>query len=68
MSINSFIKEEVIKVKHDPKELQTSSRESMIKKIKADIEFDKMVCELEGYDFTEYLDSLQNVISSFYKS
>jgi len=68
LSTNSFIKEEVIKVKHDPKELQTSSRESMIKKIKADIEFDKMVCELEGYDFNEYLDSLQNVISSFYKT
>lgn len=68
LSINSFIKEEVIKVKYDPKELQINSRESMIKKIKADIEFDKMVCELEGYDFNEYLDSLQNVISSFYKT
>lgn len=68
MSINSFIKEEVIKVKYDPKELQINSRESMIKKIKADIEFDKMVCELEGYDFNEYLDSLQNIISSFYKT
>lgn len=68
LSINSFIKEEVIKVKYDPKELQINSRGSMIKKIKADIEFDKMVCELEGYDFNEYLDSLQNVISSFYKT
>ena len=68
LSINSFIKEEVIKVKYDPKELQINSRESMIKKIKADIEFDKMVCELEGYDFNEYLDSLQNVVSSFYKT
>ena len=68
LSINSIIKEEVIKVKYDPKELQINSRESMIKKIKADIEFDKMVCELEGYDFNEYLDSLQNVVSSFYKN
>jgi type I restriction system adenine methylase HsdM len=68
LSINSFIKEEVIKVKYDPKELQINSRESMIKKLKADIEFDKMVCELEGYDFNEYLDSLRNVISSFYKT
>ena len=68
LSINSFIKEEVIKVKYDPKELQINSRESMIKKIKADIEFDKMVCELEGYDFNEYLYSLQNVVSSFYKT
>jgi type I restriction enzyme M protein len=68
LSINSFIEEEVIKVKYDPKELQINSRESMIKKLKADIEFDKMVCELEGYDFNEYLDSLRNVISSFYKT
>ena len=66
LSINSFIKEEVIEVKHDPKELQINSRESMIKKIKADIEIDKMVCELEGYNFTEYLDSLQMVVSSYY--
>lgn len=68
LSINSFIKEEVIKEKFAPTELQINSRESMIKKIKADIEFDKMVCELEGYDFNEYLDSLQNVICSFYKT
>lgn len=68
LSINSFIKEEVIKEKFAPTELQINSRESMIKKIKADIEFDKMVCELEGYDFNEYLDSLQNVVSSFYKT
>ena len=39
-----------------------------ISKIKADIEIDKMVCELEGYNFTEYLDSLQAVVSSYYNA
>ena len=40
----------------------------MIRKIKADIEIDKMVCELEGYKFIEYLDSLQAVVSSYYNA
>lgn len=35
---------------------------------KADIEMDKMICEMEGYNFTEYLDSLQAVVLSYYGS
>lgn len=62
LSVGTFIQEDVIKIKYNPNELQANSRVAMIKKIKADIEFDKMVCELEGYNFTEYLDSLQAVV------
>ena len=66
LSVSSFVKDEVKQIKYNPNELQSNSRTNMIKKIKADIEIDKMVCELEGYNFTEYLDSLQAVVSSYY--
>lgn len=63
-----FVQDEVKKIKYNPTELQANSRASMIRKIKADIEIDKMVCELEGYNFEEYLDSLQEVVSSYYNA
>lgn len=68
LSVSAFVQDDVIKIKYNPNELQANSRAAMIKKIKADIEIDKMVCELEGYNFTEYLDSLQAVISSYYNA
>ena len=68
LSVSSFVQEEVKQIKYNPNELQSNSRANMIKKIKADIEIDKMVCELEGYNFTEYLDNLQAVVSSYYNA
>ena len=68
LSVSAFVQDEVIKIKYNPNDLQSNSRADMIRKIKADIEIDKMVCELEGYNFTEYLDSLQTVISSYYNA
>ena len=68
ISVSSFVQDEVIKIKYNPVELQANARASMIRKIKSDIEIDKMVCELEGYNFTEYLDSLQAVVSSYYNA
>ena len=68
ISVSSFVQDEVKQIKYNPNDLQTNSRTNMIRKIKADIEIDKMVCELEGYNFTEYLDSLQAVVSSYYNA
>ena len=68
LSVSSFVQDEIKRIKYNPNELQSNSRTNMIKKIKADIEIDKMVCELEGYNFTEYLDSLQAVVSSYYNA
>lgn len=37
----------------------------MLKKLKADIEIDKMVCELEGYEFNDYLSDLEDLVCSY---
>ena len=55
-------------IKYNPNDLQANSRANMIKKLKADIEMDRIVCEMEGYNFTEYLDSLQAVVLSYYNA
>lgn len=65
LSVSAFVQDEVIKIKYDPNELQANSRASMIRKIKADIEMDKMICEMEGYNFTEYLLSIKELIETY---
>lgn len=65
LSVSAFVQDEVIKIKYDPNELQANSRTSMIRKIKADIEMDKMICEIEGYNFTEYLLSIKELIETY---
>lgn len=65
LSVSAFVQDEVIKIKYNPNELQANSRASMIRKIKADIEMDKMICEMEGYNFTEYLLSIIELIETY---
>ena len=66
LSVSAFVVDEKEEIKHNPIELQENARKGMIKKIKADIEIDKMICELEGYNFKEYLDEIQTLVRSYY--
>ena len=66
LSVSAFVVDEKEDIKHNPIELQENARKGMIKKIKADIEIDKMICELEGYNFKEYLDEIQTLVRSYY--
>lgn len=65
LSHSYYIKNELEEVKYNPYDLQINARNSMLNKIRADIEIDKIVCELEGYDFKEYLDDLKKLIFSY---
>ena len=61
------MQKEVEKVIIDPNDLQQKARLSMCKRLRKDIEMDKMICELEGWDFNPYLDDLKNVVNSYYR-
>lgn len=65
LSVNSFVIEEKQQIQHDPIQLQKNARNGMLKRIKADIELDKMICEMEGYNFNEYLMSIKNLIETY---
>lgn len=67
LSVNTYVQKEVEKVIIDPNDLQQKARLSMCKRLRKDIEMDKMICELEGWDFNPYLDDLKNVVNSYYR-
>lgn len=66
LSVNYYVQIEEEKINIDPADLQKKARAGMQIRLRADIEMDKMVCEMEGYDFNEYLDSLKSLINSYY--
>ena len=65
LSVSAFVIEEKEQIHHNPIELQKNARNGMLKRIKADIEMDKMICEMEGYNFNEYLISIKNLIETY---
>lgn len=65
LSVNTYCFLEEKKEVFDPVFLQQISRKQMIERIKKDIEIDKMVCELEGWCFNDYIDDLDKLISMF---
>jgi len=65
LSVSAFVVEEKEQIQHNPIELQINARNGMLKRIKADIELDKMICEIEGYNFNEYLISIKKLVESF---
>lgn len=67
LSVNTYVQKEVEKIIVDPNDLQLKARMAMCKRLRKDIEMDKMICELEGWDFNPYLDDLKNVVNSYYR-
>jgi len=66
LSVNTYIeKDEESKPMIDPLQLQEKAHRSMILRLKKNIEMDKMICELEGWDFVPYLLQLQETIKSY---
>lgn len=67
LSVSAYVQKEVEKVIIDPNDLQQKARLLMCKRLRKDIEMDKIICELEGWDFNPYLDDLKNVVNSYYR-
>lgn len=66
LSCNTYLFDEQQKIIVDKFQLMKDAREDNLRRLKADIEFDKMVCMIENWDcHKDYLKSLKNLIESF---
>lgn len=65
LSINCYVREEKKEEQINELELQILARKQFIKKLRADLEQDKMICELSGFNFKTYLEELKNVINEY---
>ena len=65
LSVSIYIQEEKKKEFIDVYELQNAARKNFIKRLKKELEFDREVCRMEGWDETEYIKQLQELLNSF---
>lgn len=65
LSVNSYVFLEKEAIKIDPIKLQADARSGMLRKLRKDIEIDKMVCELEGFNFDEYVMELKSLLAEY---
>lgn len=49
----------------DPWQLQTDARKDMCQRLRKDLDFDKTVCMLEGWDIATFLDELAAIIEEY---
>lgn len=65
LSVNQYVFIEPVKEKIDPFALNAKARLQMKNKITADLNLDKMICELENWNFEEYKQDLIKIIQNF---
>lgn len=67
LSVNSYVSKEEDKIVVDPLSLQKNARLDMLRKLRKDIEVDKMICQFEGWTINDFLDDLKAVVNSYYE-
>ena len=68
LCVSRYIVEEAQKEHLDPNLLQNIARQETLRKLKADIEADEMVCKLEGWSVAPFLDEIIEVAKEHYPS
>lgn len=67
LSVSQYIWEEKVVKKIDALDLQKKAREQVIDNLKKDLEFDRNICEIEGWDFKEYINNIESFLRNYRK-
>lgn len=65
LSVNLYVEEDKTQELINPKSLQTQARNGFLNKLKKELNFDLQVCKMEGWNFEEYINQIENVINEF---
>ena len=65
LSVNNYVYKENIKEVIDPWQLELKARRHMLSILDNDLKNDKMICEIEGYNFNIYINQLKDIIKKY---
>lgn len=65
LSVSSYVQAEVKKEQINPIELDTQARNAFFARLKRELQFEKTVCEFEGWDFKVFLSDVQRIFDEF---
>lgn len=65
LSVNTYLPERVEKEEIDPMILESEARQSFLKKLRSELEFEKTVCDMEGISMNPFLKAIKRIVSEF---
>lgn len=65
LSVNLYIEEETEKEEIDPIVLENEARMSFLIRLKKELDFDRMVCEMEGISMKPFVIAIKNVLKQY---
>ena len=66
LSPSVYLPDEIEKEKIDPIELENEARKSFLMRLKRELDFEKMVCQMEGISIIPFLDAIKSLVKSYY--
>lgn len=67
LSVSTYIQEEVKKEEVNPLELESAARKSFLERLRAELDFEKMVCEMEGISMQPFLNAIRKILREYDK-
>lgn len=65
LSVSLYIEEEIEKEEIDPAVLENEARASFLIRLKRELDFDRMVCEMEGISMRPFVIAIKNVLKQY---
>ena len=65
LSPNLYIQEETENVEIDPMILESKARQSFLEKFKKELEFERMVCEMEGISMKPLINAIKRILQQY---
>ena len=65
LSVNIYIKEEVEREEIDPMILENEARRSFLERLRRELDFDKMVCEMQGISIYPFINAIRIILKEY---
>lgn len=65
LSVSLYIEEEIEKEEIDPSVLENEARRLFLIKLKKELDFDKMVCEMEGISIRPFISAIRKILREY---
>lgn len=65
LTVSYYIEEEVEKEEINPIELENTARQAFLDKLRKELDFEKMVCEMEGISMQPFINSIKKIVREY---
>ena len=65
LSVNIYIEEKVEREEIDPLVLENEARRSFLERLKRELDFDKMICEMEGISIQPFIKAIRIMLNKY---